>query len=106
MRKAKFFGNSPLFFSPWRAILISVVDSAGVYWLGLIFLPLRWTLVGGLLPGCGVGQLQLYGALAQLVARYIRIVEVSGSNPLCSTIPDGIAGNGSLIFSIFDWIAR
>ena len=27
-----------------------------------------------------------YGALAQLVARYIRIVEVSGSNPLCSTI--------------------
>ena len=26
-----------------------------------------------------------YGALAQLVARYIRIVEVSGSNPLCST---------------------
>ncbi len=28
----------------------------------------------------------IYGALAQLVARYIRIVEVSGSNPLCSTI--------------------
>ena len=27
-----------------------------------------------------------FGALAQLVARYIRIVEVSGSNPLCSTI--------------------
>ena len=27
------------------------------------------------------------GALAQLVARYIRIVEVSGSNPLCSTKP-------------------
>ena len=27
-----------------------------------------------------------HGALAQLVARYIRIVEVSGSNPLCSTI--------------------
>ena len=26
-----------------------------------------------------------FGALAQLVARYIRIVEVSGSNPLCST---------------------
>ena len=26
-----------------------------------------------------------HGALAQLVARYIRIVEVSGSNPLCST---------------------
>ena len=26
-----------------------------------------------------------YGALAQLVARDIRIVEVSGSNPLCST---------------------
>jgi hypothetical protein len=29
-----------------------------------------------------------YGALAQLVARYIRIVEVSGSNPLCSTKKD------------------
>ena len=28
-----------------------------------------------------------HGALAQLVARYIRIVEVSGSNPLCSTKP-------------------
>ena len=28
-----------------------------------------------------------FGALAQLVARYIRIVEVSGSNPLCSTKP-------------------
>ena len=27
----------------------------------------------------------IFGALAQLVARYIRIVEVSGSNPLCST---------------------
>ena len=27
----------------------------------------------------------LYGALAQLVARYIRIVEVTGSNPVCST---------------------
>ena len=27
-----------------------------------------------------------HGALAQLVARYIRIVEVSGSNPLCSTM--------------------
>ena len=26
------------------------------------------------------------GALAQLVARYIRIVEVTGSNPVCSTI--------------------
>ena len=26
-----------------------------------------------------------YGALAQLVARYIRIVEVRGSNPLSST---------------------
>ena len=25
------------------------------------------------------------GALAQLVARYIRIVEVTGSNPVCST---------------------
>ena len=29
----------------------------------------------------------IFGALAQLVARYIRIVEVSGSNPLCSTKP-------------------
>ena len=30
-------------------------------------------------------HLRRCGALAQLVARYIRIVEVSGSNPLCST---------------------
>ena len=29
-----------------------------------------------------------YGALAQLVARYIRIVEVTGSNPVCSTKTD------------------
>ena len=29
---------------------------------------------------------EIYGALAQLVARYIRIVEVTGSNPVCSTI--------------------
>ena len=28
----------------------------------------------------------IFGALAQLVARYIRIVEVTGSNPVCSTI--------------------
>ena len=27
----------------------------------------------------------MFGALAQLVARYIRIVEVTGSNPVCST---------------------
>ena len=27
-----------------------------------------------------------YGALAQLVVRYIRIVEARGSTPLCSTI--------------------
>ena len=27
----------------------------------------------------------IFGALAQLVARYIRIVEVTGSNPVCST---------------------
>lgn len=26
-----------------------------------------------------------YGALAQLVVRYIRIVEVTGSTPVCST---------------------
>ena len=28
----------------------------------------------------------IFGALAQLVARYIRIVEVTGSNPVCSTM--------------------
>ena len=28
---------------------------------------------------------KIFGALAQLVARYIRIVEVTGSNPVCST---------------------
>ena len=27
----------------------------------------------------------MHGALAQLVVRYIRIVEVRGSTPLCST---------------------
>ena len=37
----------------------------------------------GKLPRERLGK--TYGALAQLVARYIRIVEVSGSNPLCST---------------------
>ena len=31
------------------------------------------------------GQSVLFGALAQLGARYIRIVEAVGSNPICST---------------------
>ena len=39
-----------------------------------------------------------HGALAQLVARYIRIVEVSGSNPLCSTTRDPLKTQG--IFSL------
>ena len=30
-----------------------------------------------------------HGALAQLVARNVRIVEVRGSNPLCSTTTEG-----------------
>jgi hypothetical protein len=33
----------------------------------------------------------IFGALAQLVARDIRIVEASGSNPLCSTQNQGIS---------------
>lgn len=32
------------------------------------------------------GKMYLFGALAQLGARYIRIVEAGGSNPLCSII--------------------
>ena len=43
----------------------------------------------------------IFGALAQLVARYIRIVEVSGSNPLCSTTRktlDSIRILGSFFF--------
>ena len=32
-----------------------------------------------------IGLFASYGALAQLVARNVRIVEVRGSNPLCST---------------------
>ena len=41
-------------------------------------------------PTPQVGELEQkintkFGALAQLVARYIRIVEVTGSNPVCST---------------------
>ena len=32
-----------------------------------------------------LGQPRAFGALAQLVARDIRIVEVRGSTPLCST---------------------
>ena len=35
----------------------------------------------------------IFGALAQLVARYIRIVEVSGSNPLCSTNSSGVVSH-------------
>ena len=45
----------------------------------------------------------IFGALAQLVARYIRIVEVSGSNPLCSTTRktlDSIRILGSFFFFI------
>lgn len=44
----------------------------------------------------------IFGALAQLVARYIRIVEVSGSNPLCSTTRktlDSIRILGSFFFA-------
>ena len=40
----------------------------------------------GRLPRIDAGK--TYGALAQLVARYIRIVEVSGSNPLCSILKE------------------
>ena len=43
-------------------------------------------------------QSRCYGALAQLVARYIRIVEVSGSNPLCSTTRNPLKTQG--IFSL------
>ena len=32
-----------------------------------------------------------YGALAQLVVRYIRIVEVTGSTPVCSTMNTDIS---------------
>jgi hypothetical protein len=40
-----------------------------------------------------------HGALAQLVARYIRIVEVSGSNPLCSTTQNPLRNQGISDFS-------
>lgn len=36
------------------------------------------------------------GAVAQLGERYIRIVEVGGSTPLCSTIPPASSGGFSL----------
>ena len=42
-----------------------------------------------------------HGALAQLVARYIRIVEVSGSNPLCSTIKKALKLSGFRAFVVF-----
>ena len=35
----------------------------------------------------------IFGAIAQLVARYIRIVEVTGSNPVSSTIQHQIRTN-------------
>ena len=44
-------------------------------------------------------QSRCYGALAQLVARYIRIVEVSGSNPLCSTTRNPLRNQGISYFS-------
>lgn len=45
----------------------------------------------------------VYGALAQLVVRYIRIVEVTGSTPVCSTFClDGFIFTGmEPFFSIF-----
>ena len=46
----------------------------------------------------------MYGALAQLVARYIRIVEVSGSNPLCSTTGKPCKSRVSSIFGAFSTI--
>ncbi len=39
-----------------------------------------------------------YGALAQLVARDIRIVEVRGSTPLCSTTAEALILNASAFF--------
>ena len=40
------------------------------------------------------------GTLTSL-ARYIRIVEVTGSNPVCSTTPNGIVETGNPVFCIF-----
>ena len=42
-----------------------------------------------------------FGAIAQLVARYIRIVEARGSNPLSSTISNGIAEDGNSVSCIY-----
>ena len=50
------------------------------------------------------GGKKQHGALAQLVARYIRIVEVSGSNPLCSTTKKPLKSQdfeGFCLLSIF-----
>ena len=39
-------------------------------------------------------QAGVYGALAQLVVRYIRIVEARGSTPLCSTQSESLGIQG------------
>lgn len=52
----------------------------------------------------------VYGALAQLVVRYIRIVEVTGSTPVCSTsqaLKTMVLRAFSLPFAIYpEWISR
>ena len=44
----------------------------------------------------------IYGALAQLVARDIRIVEVRGSTPLCSTPLEALIYKASSFFMSFE----
>ncbi len=56
-------------------MLISFLVSMGEEWVYPPEMSLVWMAMGA----------DIYGALAQLVARYIRIVEVRSSNLLCST---------------------
>ncbi len=54
-------------------------------------------------PGPQLGK--TYGALAQLVARNVRIVEVRGSNPLCSIAKKGLRQIASSPFYAFEGTA-
>ena len=81
--------QNPLHSSLQRAIMFHVVEPWGVSTVGRTSLPYfipKTVKVGQAVNGeSAQNSPKKFGALAQLVARNVRIVEVRGSNPLRST---------------------
>lgn len=73
------FFSSALSKTRWR--MTKLFPASGIF---LLRQPHNCAILSSVVDRSTVCQIG-YGALAQLVARYIRIVEVTGSNPVCST---------------------